>query len=233
MTHIIDIETAPLPESELTELLPKFDPSEVKVGNLKDPEKINAKIAEAEAATRKDFFENAALDPLTGRVLAIGLMSEAGSFSTIADDDEAALLRRFWNFCQLNAGRRRLIGFNIFLFDLPFLMRRSYKYRVDVPFNLRRGRYWSENLVDLREAWQLGDRQARGSLDTIAQFLGVGRMNGTGAQFAGLWQTDRPAAMCYLQNDLRLTLEVAKALHVVSPGVSLCDPVGAEIPGLN
>ena len=72
-TILFDIETAPLPESELAALVPPFDPAEVRTGNLKDPDKIAAKLAEAEANHRRDFIERAALDPLTGRVLAIGL----------------------------------------------------------------------------------------------------------------------------------------------------------------
>ena len=73
-TIVFDIETGPLPESELAAVMPPFDPAEVKTGNLKDPEKVAAKIAEAEANHRRDFFDKAALDPLTGRVVAVGVM---------------------------------------------------------------------------------------------------------------------------------------------------------------
>lgn len=73
-TIFFDIETGPLPENELAALMPPFDPSEVKTGNIKDPEKIAAKIAEAEVNHKRDFIEKAALDPLTGRVVAIGLL---------------------------------------------------------------------------------------------------------------------------------------------------------------
>ena len=67
-------------------------------------------------------------------------------------------------------------------------------------------------MIDLRDAWQLGDRQARGSLDVIAKHLGVGTKNGNGADFAKLWQTDRKQALAYLKNDLELTARVAEAL---------------------
>ena len=69
-------------------MMPAFDPAEVKTGNIKDPEKVAAKIAEAEANHRRDFIDRAALDPLTGRVVAIGLMKfdlrgeDAPSFTT-------------------------------------------------------------------------------------------------------------------------------------------------------
>ena len=67
-------------------------------------------------------------------------------------------------------------------------------------------------MVDLRDAWQLGERQARGSLDVIAKHLGIGEKNGSGADFARLWQSDRAKAVEYLRNDLQLTVKVAEAL---------------------
>lgn len=213
-TIIFDIETGPLPENELTALLPPFDPAEVKTGNIKDPDKIAAKLAEAEANHRKEFFENAALDPLTGRVLAIGcLWPETGDFTVLDYDDEVRLLKSFWDVCRGEMGRiQQMVGFNSNSFDLPFLIRRSWKHRVQVPFGIRRGRYWGEEMIDLRDAWQLGDRQARGSLDAIAKHLGVGAKNGSGAEFAQLWQSDRAKAIEYLRRDLELTAAVAKAL---------------------
>ncbi len=207
-------------------MLPPFDPAEVKVGNLKDPEKIAAKRAEAEADHRRLFIERAALDPLTGRVLAVGLLSDQGDFRIIGHDDEATLLREFWTACRDGKARlNRLIGFNTHAFDLPFLIRRSFKHRVQIPFGIRRGRYWGEELIDLREEWQLGDRQARGSLDAIARYLGVGQKNGHGHEFARLWTEDRAKAVEYLRRDVELTAEIAEVLgFVVGPAVRRNQP---------
>ena len=216
-TLVLDIETGPLPESELSALLPPFDPAEVKCGNMKDPAKIAEKLAEAEANHRRDFFDKAALDPLTGRIIAIGILDlETDVFSIIGHDDEAQTLREFWDLTRGDMGRiNPLIGFNICNFDLPFLYRRSWKHRIAVPFGIRRGRYWGDQVVDLRDAWQLGDRQARGSLDSIARHLGVGCKNGDGKAFAELWLSDRAKAEAYLRNDVELTTKVADVLGVV------------------
>jgi 3'-5' exonuclease len=211
-TIIFDVETAPLPEIELAALVPPFDPAEVRTGNLKDPDKIAAKLAEAEANHRRDFFDRAALDPLTGRVLVIGLLDQGG-IRILDAEDEAELLRQFWNVCRGEMGRvNQMVGFNTHLFDLPFLIRRSWKHRIAAPFGIRRGRFWSDDMVDVRDAWQLGDRQARGSLDTIAKHLGVGAKNGEGKEFANLWQSDREKAVEYLRNDLELTAKIAEVL---------------------
>lgn len=235
-TIFFDIETGALPESELAALLPPFDPADVKTGNLKDPEKIAAKIAEAQANHKRDFVERAALDPLTGRVVAIGLLICAPhpgplpraereyEFRVIGHDDEAQTLREFWDCCRGEMGRiNQMIGFNTYQFDLPFLIRRSWKHRVAVPFGIRRGRYWADQMIDLRDGWQLGDRMARGSLDAIAKHLGVGAKNGDGKEFAALWQSDRAKAIEYLRNDLELTAKVAEVLG----HAAICSQEGA------
>ena len=206
-----DIETAPLPEAELQAIMPPFDPESVKTGNIKDPEKITAKIAESKAAYEADFRENAALDPLTGRVLCIGLL-QGIKFTLLDNPEESQLLSEFW-LRHVIPGRK-MVGFNVFLFDLPFLIRRSWKHSIQIPPGVRKGRYWGDDFIDLREQWQLGDRQAHGSLDSISKHLGVGAKTGTGKDFANLWATDRDAAVEYLKNDLVLTAAIAGRMVV-------------------
>lgn len=209
---VFDVETSSLPEAEILPLLPPFDPADVKCGNLGE-EKAKAKIAAAELNHRQNFLERAALDATTGRVLCIGVLIE-GQFSFFANDDEKALLEAWWTSMRLDDGQIQYVGFFITGFDLPFLIRRSWKLGVKVPRGLRQGRYWDRSIVDLMDVWNLGDYKGRISLDTLSKFLGVGEKNGKGAEFAGLWATDRQKAMKYLMNDLELTARVGKAMGV-------------------
>jgi uncharacterized protein YprB with RNaseH-like and TPR domain len=150
-------------------------------------------------------------------VLAVGILDAGEDFVILGNEDEAQLLREFWQRTQAYTGQMNyLVGFNICGFDLPFLIRRSWKHRVPVPVGLRRGRYWADYVIDLRERWQLGDRQAKGALDAIAKHLGVGTKNGDGKDFARLWQTDRKRAEEYLRNDVDLAVKVAAVLGVVA-----------------
>lgn len=177
--------------------------------NWKDPEKIKANIEEQ----KNKWIEEAALSALTGRVLAIGMLIGEQFICISEPATEAQMLHEFWD--TTNSGCP-LIGFNCVSFDLPFLFRRSWKLAVQPAKWLRNGRYWDSALVkDIREEWQLGDRQAHGSLDTIAKHLGVGQKNGSGANFAKLWATDREQAMAYLKNDLELTAAIAKKFGVM------------------
>jgi DNA polymerase elongation subunit (family B) len=230
-TIFFDIETGPLPEREFAEMVPPFDRAGVKVGNSKDPEKIAAKRAEAEANYRRECMEGAALDSLTGRVLAIGLLSEHGEFHVIGQEDEEATLREFWTVCQGEPRANRMIGFNSRAFDLPFLIRRSFKHRVGIPCGIRCGRFWAEEMVDLREEWQLGDRQARGSLDAIAKYLGVGQKNGHGEDFARLWKENRDRAVEYLRRDVEPTAKIAEVLRIAELPVGQSQPSPQENRG--
>ncbi len=218
-TFIFDIETGPLPEAELDFMLPPFDPAEVKMGNLKDPDKIALKLAEAETNHRRDFINKAALDPLTGRVLAIGAKVIGAGEVSIISGDESDILASFWNLVQPDDDSlriNRMVGFNTHLFDLPFLIRRSWKHKLTVPWGVRKGKWWGEEMVDLRNEWQLGDRMAKGSLNAICRHLGLGSKSGDGKNFSDLWAADRKAAEEYLRNDIALTESLAQRIWLSS-----------------
>jgi uncharacterized protein YprB with RNaseH-like and TPR domain len=206
-TVFFDIETEGLPKAELLKNAPEFKAA----SNLKDPIKVRESIAQKQ----QDYLDEAALSAITGRVLCVGIIHK-GNFSVIHNDDEARLLADFWDFAtdekQL---ARRMVGFNTHAFDLPFLIRRSWKLDVQVPEGIRRGRYFNDNQVDLRVEWQCGDRQAHGSLDAVSRHLGIGQKNGDGAEFAALWHTNRAQALAYLENDVRLVEKAARKMGIV------------------
>ena len=207
-----DIETGPLPLSEL--VIPPFDPSQVKLGNIKNPDIIAEKIQRAEENHVSDYIRNAALDAISGQVLAIGYRIEHEQPAVLcADTDgEKAMLVQFWALLDSFERKPQLIGFNTKPFDLPFLIKRSWKHRVTVPYWLRNGRYWNDLIVDLRDPWQLGDSRAHGSLNAICRHLGLGEKTGSGADFHRLWQTDRQAAIAYAIQDVELTAKVHDVL---------------------
>lgn len=197
-----DIETAPLPESEVSHLCPEFEAP----GNIKDPEKIEAAIA----AKRESWLEKLALDAVTGSVCAIGILLENEPVITLVHETtEDVLIRSFWLSFMAHSQQSQFIGFNIFKFDLPFLIRRSWKLGIEIPAGVRDGRYFGDSLVDIMEAYQLGNRQEFISLDTVSKFLGVGEKNGNGKDFHKLTPDKQRS---YLTNDLHLTKAVGDRL---------------------
>jgi predicted PolB exonuclease-like 3'-5' exonuclease len=213
-TIVFDIETGPLPFDQISALAPEFEaPS-----NYKDPEKIAAAIE----AKRDAWLARAALSPLTGQVLAIGMLIDGEYHALIGE--ESGVISQFWNVLT---GSTTLIGFNSHRFDLPFLVRRSWAHGLVPPRVHDRGYPRS---TDLMEVFQQGDRQEFTSLDTVAKFLGVGAKNGSGAHFAELMKFDESAALAYLENDIHLTAKVAERL-----GINIGSATGfaATAPGGN
>ncbi len=216
-----DIETGPLPEDQLRDLLPPFDEAEVKLGNLKDPEKIQAKLAEAKANHESDWISKAALSPLTGRVIAIGFRNCETGQSVVehCDGDEAELIVKFWKkYSQCRSAPRRMVGYNVHGFDVPFMVRRSWLLGVDVPRGLIEKGKWidSATIVDLMQLWSIGG-QNWVKLDLLAKAFGLGgKTEGVdGSMFATLWESDREKAIEYLLRDVEITAELAVRMGVV------------------
>lgn len=232
---IFDIETGPLPLDYLLQIhgdyehVP-FDPESVKHGNTKDEEKRAAKTEECRIKHLKEQTERAdkhredlvgegALSPLSGQVLAIGMVSHddqnaSGLIIGETEQTEEAILARFWKgYEQLTKANFYLVGFNIHGFDLPFLVQRSFIKGVDVPRGLLvRGKWWNESFIDLKEVWGCGNKYSKGDLDTLCRMMGIGRKSGDGADFYKLWELSRPAAIAYLRQDLILTRDLADRL---------------------
>ena len=211
-TIIFDIETGPLPLNELH--IPPFNPADVKLGNIKNPDLIAEKIQKAEETHTADYIRNAALDALSGQVLCIAYKVPGDKARVLcADaDGEKAMLLQWWDIVCGFERQPRLVGFNVRLFDLPFLYKRSWKHGITPPYWLRHGRYWNDLIVDLRDLWQLGDSRAHGSLGVICRHLGLGEKSGSGADFGDLWIKDRNAAIAYALQDVELTQKVHDVL---------------------
>lgn len=202
MYTYFDIETGPADDAD--QFVPRFEAP----GNYKDADKIKAHLAEQELKWR----ESLALSAITGKVLVIGWLEDGKA--SYFDGDEKNILTSFWASINARLNRSQpVIGFNIHSFDLPFLVRRSWKLGVPVYHDLRDKRYWHSSLIDLKNEWESMDYSRHSvSLDLVARWLGVGKKNGDGADFAQLYKTDPAAALNYLANDLRLTEEVGKKM---------------------
>jgi hypothetical protein len=220
-TLFFDIETEPRPDDELIAILPPFDPTEVALGNLKDPDKIAAKVAEAEASYFPAFRDKAALSAATGRVVAIGCLihdtNPNGALPVVhlldcAQDEKAGVATFGRMLREVMDSRGVVVGFNSKAFDLPFLARRAWMLQVLFPTRLLIPdfKWWAKNQVfDLREMWLLGDNREKSSLNHVAQCLGLGQKTGDhGKHFGKMWRStvpsERQSAEEYLRQDVRL-----------------------------
>jgi hypothetical protein len=211
---VFDIETGPISDQELDNIRPPFDPLDVKTGNIKDPHLIAEKVIKARDAHLREFKERAALDATTGRVLAVGFRDYAsGATTQFWGPNEDDILRGVWAHIEKQSVPAEFIGFNIKRFDIPFLVRRSWKHDLRPNFRIIRGTRCGEEVVDLMEQWQLsGNRNEFTSLNTICKHLGLGEKTGTGADFADLAAVNHAAATEYLERDLELTAKLAERI---------------------
>jgi len=209
---IWDIETGPQPDDRLRQIFGdpdvgiadpgQFDPSSVKVGNLKDAAKIKEKIdaaaaehaaladsypqrlAEAKAAAFAEFKSRAALSATTGQILCVGYHNPETDKTAIydgankdGDTPEVRILGRFWaKFEECKQQKRPMIGLNIHDFDLPFIMRRSWILGVETPRGvLTQGRFWCDTFIDLRKLWLCGQMAngTKSSFDELAAAFGT------------------------------------------------------------
>lgn len=242
---IFDIETGPLPWEQIAQFyeappeLPPWEDAMCKMGNLKDEAKRAEKLAAATAdyaalmaadSSKRDahkchWASRAALSPMTGRVLAIGIQKEERTCVIGIDGEtEPEILEIFWSvYKKYHGNGGRLVGWNSNGFDVPFLVRRSWFHGVVVPESVRdkTGRYLSSTFVDLMQLWGCGAREYE-KLDTVCRWTGIGgKPDGVdGGHFAALWnsgdEASRMAAIDYLKNDLFLTYKIAERMGVIS-----------------
>lgn len=227
---IFDIETGPESEERLRELYVELTLDEF-AGDCDrrwKPETVAAKFEEAKTTGWQDFVSKAALSPLTGRLVAIGYRS--GKSSVIVGRPEMSdcdMLAGFWTkFESCRKANRRMIGHNIYGFDLTFLVRASWMLDVVVPATVCRhqgGRtYWNDIFMDTMLTWQLGNyREKFVSLDTLGKAFGFGGKSDekecSGADFHKLWlgtPEEHERAKAYLLRDLELTAAAAERMGV-------------------
>jgi len=109
-------------------------------------------------------IETLTLDPLEegARVVAIGVKCD-GFQKVLTADKEKDLLLKFWSLPFFKESFR-LIGFNSFTFDLPYLLIRSFKYGIKVP-DIR------GKSVDLRFVLSYGNKFQNGKLNQYASLF--------------------------------------------------------------
>lgn len=206
-SYIFDIETT---ARDSQDLLSQFQPTFKPDSRLKDEAKIKADIEDK----RADWLACAALHAEHGKILCIGFMEgvDRETFS-ILEGEETAILKTFWNGF-INNTPKKFIGHFVKGFDVPFIIRRSFILGVEICPSVMEGRYMCKRIVDTMEAWACGTRDTI-SLDNLSRALGVGKKNGSGADFAKLYKEEPEKAKEYLINDLHLTALCAQKMGLL------------------
>lgn len=237
---LIDIETKPKPELVERYIKPfeALDPSAIKYGNTKDPVLRANKLKEeqekhgaAEIAHWSNAKDRAALNPLTGEILCIGMLHSGGVIEIIGDDDcgEKVILQRFWDiFLDPNFISEPFVfwsgnGSSTDNFDPDYIIRRSWILGVKVPPSAFNEGYLGRRFQDATRRYLLGKRDGFCGLTRAADELGLYSQGADiapktdtdlvkGENFWQWWEgriegqakeAQRDFAEKYLRNDLR------------------------------
>lgn len=194
---VLDCETKAYPEALQREIMP----TEWPLGNTRQEDKVKAAIAEKEAA----WLATAPLEAIRGEVMAIGMIAPDGKLDLLHGQPEVVLLCSLRNRLT-EWSDKTVVGHNLLGFDVPFLVRRMWKYGISPPKQWLDTAPWRASAwaYDTMQAWSMGNREHRISLDLLGWHLGVGRKRGTGDKFAALYEADKEKALAYLENDLKL-----------------------------
>lgn len=197
------------------DVLARLPSAKAAVGNLKDPEKIAAKQAEAE----KDRRAKAGLNPHHNRIAVFGWANGDDSGHLLLDDEtdeaERQLIMKAWDIL---AGYDRFATFNGDSFDIPIMRLHSLflKVRPGVRFDTRR--YTTTgNHIDLRAVLTNWSPMAPGNFDLFCKLI-LGADEGKAEQMDGSWVQDywdvgmRAEIGKYGQDDAEKTFRMLQAV---------------------
>lgn len=162
-TITIDIETLPAPEG-------------FSVVAARKNSKVSARDLWLKTALSGDF----------GRILCLGFVEDRGgvehargvlgfdeAFGTV-ELDERGVLSDFWRMLEgFDVTSDRLVGHNIFAFDLPFIVKRSVINGVRPSVHLSSARYRNRPVFDTAMEWNRWQPGVFTSLATLTRALGI------------------------------------------------------------
>lgn len=214
----LDIETAP--NALMIDHLPEPD---VKTGNLKDPEKIAAKIDEAKASQ----VSKMALDPLYARIICASVVSDDISQTRMAceldsDDVERSIVE--WILEILGEDQVRLVTWNGVGFDLPMIYKRALclglvpSHYGAPPLTAWTKRYDNDRHIDLMKVFAGWGSCDYAKLDTVAAVvLGESKNEVDVTTFEEMIKTEegRQKICDYCEKDTALTYSLFKKMQGV------------------
>lgn len=201
---LLKIGTESLPKDEILYLMPEFSAP----ANYKDAEKIQT----CKAKKQEEWLLDAPMSALSGKILAFAYKPDGDDCKVESDENESELLKKFWEVYRAN-GDCQFVGYDARNFDIPFLVRRSWKNKVVVP-NILNGKFLNWKFVDLAQVWNCGSVE-RVSLGTLAKFFGIENTIPEKATFSALWKANPDSAKKFLCDSLELTQAIGEAMGVL------------------
>lgn len=131
--------------------------------------------------------------------------------------DEREILQQFWQRLRgFQPGRDRIVGHNIFDFDLKFIGKRSVIRGVQPTVDLSFARYRNQPIYDTMMEWERWSFGSKVSLDRLAQVLNLPSSKEQGITGARVYELflagEYQAIYDYCLRDVALTRRIYKRL---------------------
>ena len=190
-------------------MIDKLPEPEIKLGNLKDPEKIAAKKAEA----REKQIEKMALNPLYGRVCAASFFNDDGALSNAITVDSDISETAVIEWIMETLANINLVTYNGISFDMRYVYIRAILLGIDIKrfgapdLKVWIKRYDNDRHIDLMPVWT-GSFNAYEKLDNVAYaVLGEKKLEIDFRTFPELIKTEtgRKQLIDYCERDTALT----------------------------
>lgn len=169
------------------------------------------------------YVDKAPLLPEFGKIICMsfGLFKDdVKTIMTIVEDDEETLMKRITKiFIRASETGKTLCGFNVKLFDLPFIIKKMYKYNIDIPLSLNfvNAKPWEIYIKDISDIWK-GIGKSGASLDEVTYELDLPSpkktMKGEEVHFYYWTKKDKKSIIDHCELDVAALIQVAEKLKL-------------------
>lgn len=213
---IHDIETIPqqnLPDDQK----PQFDETTVKLGNLKDPEKVKAKIESAKDEFKTGLTKKMSLESNYCQIISIGYIEIDARLKELRRGvifDETGDKSIIQEFKTIYNGQT-LVGWNSKMFDIPIIWKRAILNGIRSPFYNYQSLCspYNDNSIDLMRTWN--GSTGWGKMIDCAKRLGIPAKSGMdGSMIYDAFKDGKYEDIkAYNLEDCECTLEIYKRLY--------------------
>jgi len=168
------------------------------------------------------YIEKAPLLPEYGRIICMSFgmfTDEKKNIMTIVEDDEEVLLRRVAKIItRAGQSKRPICGYNLKIFDIPWIIKKMYKYEIYVPLNLNFTilKPWEINVFDIADIWK-GIGKSISSLDEVLYDLEIPSkkiIKGEDVQEFYWTKKDTKTIVAKCENDVNNIIQIAEKLKL-------------------
>jgi 3'-5' exonuclease len=169
------------------------------------------------------YIDKSPLIPEFGKIICMSFgmfKDDEKTVMTIIEEDEESTIKKIVRvFKRANETSRTLCGFNVKSFDLPFLIKKMYKYDVDIPLSLNFSgmKPWEVMIKDISDVWK-GIGKTSASLEEVTYELGIPSprkiMSGDEVHEYFWSKNDKKSIIQKCENDVNATIMVAEKLKL-------------------